>query len=272
MNNTFNINRFGLLLKRQWLDFGKIYLISLVVLLGIVVGLYSYSIPSPLKSNNFDYDGDLDMRFRYGLFLMLGFIFISVVASSYFALLGQKSRAILELMTPASVFEKFLAGVVYTAIISLFSYLLIFYLTDLAFVKYLNGHLDAFKGLSPNNAIVKPVEAINYQVFNDEGYRKYCSYFFAFPFLITSVFLLGSVYFNRFHYIKTALSVMVFTGLASYLVVKLSMWLMEGKVANHHNFRKEDRDWILLIVLLVTSIITLIIWTITYIRLKEKEV
>jgi hypothetical protein len=23
MNNTFNINRFGLLLKRQWLDFGK---------------------------------------------------------------------------------------------------------------------------------------------------------------------------------------------------------------------------------------------------------
>ncbi|QXU41093.1 hypothetical protein [Pedobacter sp. D749] len=272
MNNTFNINRFGLLLKRQWLDFGKIYLISLVVLLGIVVGLYSYSIPSPLKSNNFDYDGDLDMRFRYGLFLMLGFIFISVVASSYFALLGQKSRAILELMTPASVFEKFLAGVVYTAIISLFSYLLIFYLTDLAFVKYLNGHLDAFKGLSPNNAIVKPVETINYQVFNDEGYRKYCSYFFAFPFLITSVFLLGSVYFNRFHYIKTALSVMVFTGLASYLVVKLSMWLMEGKVANHHNFRKEDRDWILLIVLLVTSIITLIIWTITYIRLKEKEV
>ena len=272
MNNTFNINRFGLLLKRQWLDFGKIYLISLVVLLGIVVGFYTYSIPSPLKDNNFDYDGNLDMRFRYGLFLILGFIFISVVASSYFALLGQKSRAILELMTPASVFEKFLAGVVYTAVISLFSYLLIFYLTDLAFVKYLNSHLDAFKGLLPNNAIVKPVETITHQVFTDEGYRKYCSYFFAFPFLITSIFLLGSVYFNRFHYIKTALSVMVFIGLASYLVVKLSTWLMEGKVANYHHFRKEDKDWILLLILLVTSIITLIIWTITYIRLKEKEV
>ncbi len=272
MNNTFNINRFGLLLKRQWLDFGKIYLISLLVLLGIVVGFYIYSIPSPLRDNNFDYDGNLDMRFRYGLFLILGFIFISVVASSYFALLGQKSRAILELMTPASVFEKFLAGVVYTSVISLFSYLLIFYLTDLAFVKYLNGHLDAFKGLPPNNAIVKPVETITHQVFNDEGYRKYCSYFFAFPFLITSIFLLGSVYFNRFHYIKTALSVMVFIGLASYLVVKLSIWLMEGKVASHHHFRKEDKDWILLLILLVTSIITLIMWTITYIRLKEKEV
>jgi len=272
MNNTFNINRFGLLLKRQWLDFGKIYLISLVVLLGIVVGFYSYSIPSPLKDNNFDYDGNLDMRFRYPLFLILGFVFISIVASSYFNILGQKSRAILELMTPASLFEKFLAGVVYTAIISLFSYLLIFYLTDLAFVKYLNGHLDAFKGLLPKSGAVREVETITYQVFNDEGYRKYCGSFFAFPFLITSVFLLGSVYFNRFHFIKTALSLMVFIGLASYLVIKLSIWLMEGKVANHHHFRKEDKDWVLLTILLVTSIITLIIWTITYIRLKEKEV
>lgn len=266
MNNTFNINRFGLLLKRQWLDFGKIYLISLVVLLGIVVGFYGYNIPSPLKDNNFDYDGNLDMRFRYPLFLILGFVFISIVASSYFNILGQKSRAILELMTPASVFEKFLSGVLYTAVMSIFSYLLIFYLTDLAFVKYLNGHLGAF-----NRAGVKEVESIAQQVFYDEGYRKYCGYFFAFPFLVTSVFLLGSIYFNRFHYIKTALSLMVFIGLASYLVVKFSMWIMEGKVP-YHNHRRGDNDLILWTILLVTSIITIIIWAITYIRLKEKEV
>ncbi|WP_316826733.1 hypothetical protein [Pedobacter miscanthi] len=267
MNNTFNINRFGLLLKRQWLDFGKIYLISLVVLLGIVVGFYGYNIPSPLKDNYLDYDGNLDMRFRYPLFLILGFVFISIVANSYFNILGQKSRAILELMTPASVFEKFMAGVVYTAVISLFSYLLIFYLTDLAFVKYLNGHLSAF-----NRAGLKAVESITQEVFNDVGYRKYCGYFFAFPFLVTSVFLLGSIYFNRFHYIKTALSLMVFIGLASYLVVKFSMWIMEGKVPYHHSYRKDDKDGILLALLLVTSIITIITWAITYIRFKEKEV
>lgn len=267
MNNTFNINRFGLLLKRQWLDFGKIYLISLGVLLGIVVGFYGYNIPSPLKDNNFDYDGNLDMRFRYPLFLILGFVFISIVASSYFNILGQKSRAILELMTPASTLEKFLSGVTYTAIISLFSYLLIFYLTDLAFVKYLNGHLNAF-----NHAGIRQAESITHEVFNDEGYRKYCGYFFAIPFLVTSIFLLGSIYFNRFHYIKTALFVMIFIGLASYLVVKFSMWLMENKVPYHHNYRSDDKDWILLALLLITSIITIIIWAITYIRLKEKEV
>jgi len=267
MNNTFNINRFGLLLKRQWLEFGKIYLISLVVLLGIVVGFYAYSIPSPFKNDNFDYDGNLDMRFRYPLFLILGFIFISIVASSYFNILGQKSRAILELMTPASVFEKFLAGVVYTALISLFSYLLIFYLTDLAFVKYLNGHLNAF-----NHPGIKEVEPILQEIFRGKEFTRYWVYFFALPFLITSIFLLGSIYFNRFHYIKTALSVMVFVGLASYIVVKFSVWLMENKVRHHYNFRNDGKDQILLAILLTTSIITVIIWAITYIRLKEKEV
>ncbi|WP_406824902.1 hypothetical protein [Pedobacter sp. KACC 23697] len=267
MNNTFNINRFGLLLKRQWLEFGKIYLISLVVLLGIAIGFYSYNIPSPLKDNNFDYDGNLDMRFRYPIFLILGFVFISIVASSYFNILGQKSRTILELMTPASIFEKFLAGVVYTALISVSSYLLIFYLTDLSFVKYLNGHLNAF-----NHPGIKKVESITQEVSDAGGFGKYWSYFFAFPFLITSIFLLGSIYFNRFHYIKTALSVMLFVGLASYVIVKFSGWLMDNKVRNHYNFRNDSKDQILLAILLITSIITVIIWAITYIRLKEKEV
>ncbi|RZL46113.1 MAG: hypothetical protein EOO93_26330, partial [Pedobacter sp.] len=66
MNNTFNINRFGLLLRRQWLDFGKIYLIILVVIIGVIIGFYAWYTPSPLKHNNFDNDGNLDMRFRYG--------------------------------------------------------------------------------------------------------------------------------------------------------------------------------------------------------------
>ncbi|MFF5383071.1 hypothetical protein [Pedobacter suwonensis] len=267
MNNTFNMNRFGLLLKRQWLEFGKIYLISLVVLLGIVVGFYSYNIPSPFKESNFDYNGNLDMRFRYPLFLILGFVFISIVASSYFNILAHKSRAILELMTPASVFEKFLAGVIYTALISLFSYLLIFYLTDLTFVKYLNGHLNAF-----NHQDIRKVESITYEVFTDEGYRKYCGYFFAFPFLITSIFLLGSIYFNRFHYIKTALSVMIFIGLTVYMVVKFSMWIMKDKVPYHHIGQNHEKDWVLLLLLLITSVVTIIVWTITYLRLKEKEV
>ncbi|MFC3561032.1 hypothetical protein [Pedobacter jamesrossensis] len=269
MNNTFNINRFGLLLKRQWLDFGKIYLISLLVVTGVIIGFYAWNSPSPVKPNNFDYDGNLDMRFRYPLFLILGFLFISIVASSYFSLLGQKSRAILELMTPASIFEKFLGGIFYTAILSLLSFLILFYITDFAFVKYINAHLTEFKIDGNSKKTIQSVDSIASQIFTDANYRSFLVSFFALPFLVTSVFLLGSVYFNRFHYIKTAISVMVFSGVAIYIVAKSAELLTRGMLSNNN---VKDKDSILTIILLITIALTLIIWAITYIRLKEKEV
>lgn len=272
MNNTFNINRFGLLLKRQWLDFGKIYLISLVVVIGVIIGFYAYSAPLPSKANNFDYDSNLDMRFRYPLFLILGFLFISIVASSYFSLLGQKSRAILELMTPASTFEKFLTGVFYTAILSLLSYLILFYITDLAFVKYINAHLAEFKINGDSKKAIQPVESIAAQIFDDVNYRAFLRSFLAIPFLVTSVFLLGSIYFNRFHYIKTAVSVMVFSGIATYLVVKAAGLLTEGMVNVGPGKHQSDKDMAFLLIFLITALLTLIFWAIAYVRLKEKEV
>lgn len=269
MNNIFNFNRFGLLLKRQWLDFGKIYVISLLAVIGVVLGFYIWSAPSPSKFNNFDYAGHLDMRFRYPLFIILGFLFISIVASSYFSLLGQKSRAILELMTPASTFEKFLAGVLYTAMLSLACYLVLFYIIDFAFVKYINAHLAEFKMEENSKIAAKPVESIAEQFFNNEKARKFLSGFFALPFLTTSIFLLGSVYFNRFHYIKTAVSVMIFTGLAGYIIFKSTALLSEGMLANN---RVNDSEEILSLFLLITTILTFVVWVITFVRLKEKEV
>ncbi|RNL49673.1 hypothetical protein [Pedobacter jejuensis] len=270
MNNTFNINRFGLLLKRQWLDFGKIYLISLLVVAGVLIGFYSYYIPSiERRTDNFDYDGNLDLRFRYGIFLILGFLFTSTVASGYFSILRQKSRAILELMTPASVTEKLLSGILYTALVSLTGYLIIFYIVDLGFVKYLNSNIDAFRIANPK---VPEAQSITYQMFSDKNYREYLEYFFAIPFLITSIFLLGSVYFNKFHYIKTAISVMIFSGIAIYVIYKAGGILTKNMVNISHRSAHNDRDLAFLMILLVTSALTLIFWTIAYIRLKEKEV
>jgi hypothetical protein len=269
MNNTFNINRFGLLVKRQWLDFGKIYLISLIVIAGILTGFYIFNIPTALRNNRINDDGYFNMGFRIPLFLIMGFIFISVVSSSYFASFGQKSKAILDLMTPASVFEKFMCGLFYSAIVSILSYLLIFYLTDLAFTNYVNSTLSTFKDVKLENQTLKGAQTfIDSALPNMDVTRA----FFAIPFLIASIFFLGSIYFERFHYIKTAVSVMVFSGIASYLIFKTADLLTRDMVSVNRSFRSEDKDNILLIALLITMVLTLIFWTITYVRLKEKEV
>lgn len=272
MNNTFNINRFGLLLKRQWLDFGKIYLLSLIVIFGVLIGIYAFNIPKANEGLPPMDSGYISLRFRYPIFGIVGFLFISIVASSYFSNLGQKSKAIIDLMTPASTFEKFLAGVFYTAILSVTSYLVIFYITDFAFCKYLDSSFSTF----PYDASltfmgkITHVHGIHAQLLNDEmDFEEYRGLSFI-PFLVTSVFLLGSVYFNRFHYIKTSVSVVISVAIIMYII-----YLSVSKIGENmvQVASSENNDRAAFTIIFVSSVVlSLFFWLITYVRLKEKEV
>jgi hypothetical protein len=271
MNNTFNINRFGLLLKRQWLDFGKIYLMSLVVLTAVIVGFYFFNIPE-IGHDNFRWtnNGLTQLRFKLPLFLIAGVLFISIVASTYFNVLGQKQKAIMELMTPASITEKFLCGIFFTAVISITSYLLIFYVVDKIFVQHINHLWENQRLLNYHTNKIMQVSFSN--IFDDITEEKEFKFLFVSPFLISSIFLLGSVYFNRFHYIKTAVSITAFFTLAIFLSIKTGIWLMEDKAPIHNRVVIGEKDFIFTAFFWVTTILTLIIWTIAYVRLKEKEV
>lgn len=268
MNNTFDINRFCLLLKRQWLDFGKIYLISLLTLTGVLIGFYYFNLPK-IEDYYFTWNkfNQVILSFRLPILLMFGFIFISVIAGSYFTSLGQKPKAIMELMVPASLFEKLLLGIFFTAIVGLASYLLIFYIVDKTFIVYLDNSWRYQKVLNTETNLLTQV---TYSSIVDDltSERKFCG-FFAMPFLITGIFLLGSVYFNRFHYIKTAVSVMLFVSIGVYIVTKFSELLTKRLLSNN---RINNKDNFLSTFLLITIALTLIIWVITYVRLKEKEV
>ncbi|MBO9676219.1 MAG: hypothetical protein J7577_22455 [Sphingobacteriaceae bacterium] len=267
MNNTFNINRFGLLLKRQWLDFGKIYLMSLIVLTVIVVGFYFFNIPR-LNQSNFIWNdnGHAQLAFRMPIFLSIGFLFLTIEASTYFSGLGQKSKAIMELMTPASTTEKFFCAVLFSVILSLLSYLLIFFIVDSIFLNYINELWKNQKALDYNT---NKLTFVSFSPFYDDLTSDTRNKFlFVFPLFFSSVFLLGSVYFNRFHYIKTALSLTALFTLVIFLGFKTSKWLLEGK----YNAGTNERDFVFIILFVASILVTLFIWIITYVRLKEKEV
>lgn len=268
MNNTFNINRFGLLLKRQWLDFGKIYLISLLVIAGVLVASYAFNTNVPRRVQYLDAQNYFNMNFRIPVFLIVGMLFISIVASTYFAYLGQKSKAIMDLLIPASVFEKFLAGIFYTAFVSISSYLIIFYLTDISYTAYINSQINALKAVNTAALEIKGARTFLTEIAPSQ---EVFSYFFAMPFLLTSIYLLGSIYFNRFHYIKTTVSVMIFSGVAMYIISEVSDLITKNMVMVNHSYRNDKSD-VLTIILLITILLTLVFWIIAYIRLKEKEV
>jgi len=272
MNNTFNINRFGLLLRRQWLDFGKIYLLSLIVIFGVLIGFYAFNIPKAHDGLPEMDSGYISLRFRYPIFGIVGFLFISIVASSYFSNLGQKSKAIIDLMTPSSTFEKFLAGVFYTAILSVASYLVIFYITDFAFCKYLDSTFSSFPykyGPVQIGKIPTVYHAYAQLLNNEMDFEEYRGFSFL-PFLVTSIFLLGSVYFNRFHYIKTAVSVVISVAIIMYIVYLSVSRIGENMVQITDS---QNNEKIAFTIIFVSSVIlSLFFWVITYVRLKEKEV
>ena len=268
MNNTFSIQRFGLLLKRQWLEFGKIYLVSLLVALGVFIAFYGVGLWDQLMEG--ETISASDLHFREPLFMVFGFIFISVIASTYFAHLGQKPRAIIDLLIPASTFEKFIAGVFFTAILAVFSFLLLFYLTDLAFIAKLRAMYPELVKISTN--VQETNEGGLSYFFTKNDLNNFIPIYIV-PFFITSVFLLGSIYFNKFHYIKTAISVMIFVGVSTYIIVKSGEFLMSGRIPieSEQQFIGQQNLAELWGTILL-AVLTLIFWSITYVRLKEKEV
>src|SRR5690606_30088494 len=169
--------------------------------------------------------------------------------------LGQKSRATIDLMLPASTFEKFLSGIFFTSILSTFSFIVLFFAVDFAFISVLK---ENFIG----------EEKAEY-IFSKDYHVAVLSLM---PLLVTSIFLLGSIYFNRFHYIKTAVTGMIFGSAWTYLFVKIIELITKGKVnaSTTGGIEGNIKGEVLFIV--ITAFITLIFWVITYVRLKEKEV
>ncbi len=278
MNNTFNISRFGLLLKRQWLEFGKIFLILLGVAFGVIVTFYGFALWDVLFVPRSSVNISRVLTFREPLFFIFGFLFITVIASSYFAHLGQKPKAIIDLMIPASTFEKFLLGVVFTGVLATISYLLIFYLVDLSFVSKLRGLYTSVDQVSAftdrdGNTITKIDNLMYFFPQNIGGDKSFAPLYFT-PTFITSIFLLGSIYFNRFHYIKTAISVMLFAGIWAAIIGKSAKWLFENRIqvreviGEGYNGRDQAEVWFSIFF----AVLTLIFWAFTYVRLKEKEV
>jgi hypothetical protein len=268
MNSTFNIKRFGLLLKKQWFEFGKIYLITLAVVAGIILSFYSFALYSFSPYDSIE----RQFNFREPLFIILGILFITIISSNYYAHLGQKSKAIIDLMLPASVFEKFLTGVLFSSFISIVSYVVVFKVIDLTFLNLTFSSYEVTRTVTSEEG-VSTITSYNEQLFSRylmDIDSELLALFILIPFLLTSIFLLGSIYFNRFHYIKTTISTMTFVALASFVVFKTTEFLNSGKMPRNTSGNHEN-DYLCLIPLSI-ALLTLIIWGITYVRLKEKEV
>ncbi|MDM1292875.1 hypothetical protein HX021_01025 [Sphingobacterium sp. N143] len=271
MSNLFNSTRFFGLIRRQWIGFGRIYLMSIGIMAGVIFGFYAVNIGSnydSMKHNFFPVHSLLN--FRAPLFCILGLFFVTVISSSYFADLGRKTRAIFELMIPASQLEKFVVGIFYTVIVSIGSYLLIYYVIDFAFVSYVRSFGLAVKtevGVNGNQVTVD-----DWPYFFKVDYPRAAYYFCLLPLLLNAIFLMGSIIFQSYQYIKTAVALVVYCVVWMSLFVFLMKTLTENTTGNMENNYWSDSNHIFGLIAAAGALLTLIFWFIAFLRLKEKEI
>lgn len=258
MSNSFNLRRFGLLLKKHTVENYRTYLLSIIVyacivivLIGLMTGMGRY----PLRLDN-----------QVITFSCLMFFSGTIFTSNIFINLSNKRKAVSTLTLPASTFEKFLVGWVYSYLIFQVVFTTIFYFVLWGFWRF----------AAYNNQPMMNIFSIKEQL-----YLLYICYAF-----LHGVAIYGAMYFKKAHFIKTAFTffavMLVISFFNSFLlktiipVEKLSenlpflgiTFIIDENYYRIGSFYFRDHIWVSLIFILSA----LMMWTATYFRLKEKQI
>jgi hypothetical protein len=257
MNNTFNLSRFGRLFIKHTAEHYKSYLMSLIVLAGVIFlggSFLVYIIPGPI-------DTGVQSTAFVGILLLAGTIFTSTIFADY----GDKNKAMAALILPASTLEKYLVAWLYSFAIFLVVYIGTFFLlvSLLLHMKHYPGQTVEVFSLADNH-IGLPM-------------------FLLFA-LLQSVAFYGSIFFKKLHFIKGAFA--FFISLAILIIVnKVFQSILIGRDVlpspPFSNMRIMENERQVLVslsdqqapyILLLCFILALSFWIAAYFRLKEKQV
>lgn len=260
MNNTFNYSRFGMLFRKHTVENYKSYLMSAVVLCGATTLLYAFIFLMDGYRIRYDQRG----VFFVFLYLSAGVIFTSTVFAKY----GKRGSDISSLILPASHFEKFLVGWIYSLLIFTAVFLICFYAIDSAFMT----------------ASRFPDEQRIFNIFSPE--HKFYVVFFIFAFL-HAVVLYGAVFFRSMHFIKTACIFFAVVLILSIVNTQLLKILIPENIffnpplITGARFMLSPADYVNIalpesvqkhFIQFLSYAMTLILWTAAFFRLKETQV
>lgn len=276
MNSAFDFNRWLLYIGKHWNENKKKYLLSLGAIAGLLVLWCSFIMlinpRQPLKP-------DMQAITYYVGLILTGCLFASMMFSN----LNEGATGIHFLLVPVSALEKLLCALLFSAVLFFISYTLIFYVVDFSMVKISNSIIET--AAKRDHILAKTQEIINvFQTPREQGDNFYI-FFLIFFFGVQSAFLLGSVYFVKFNFIKTTVSVLVIFVAFMFLVHKLMhLFMPPGNFYEpfsvYRVWQPDNTQVAVLLPVWISNILLFlfkytlapVFWVATYFRLKEKEV
>jgi len=263
MSFDFSFRRLQLLVRKQWLENRRFYMLSfttIAILVALSILLFWF-----LPGGSEYEEGELMIFYLVGLFVIN-----SIFASMAFQALGNKEKGQYVLTLPATHGEKLINALLFSMLFFPVVYSAIFWVLESIAVQLVmlkGAKIHRFTDFAnPHNVII--VLAIYLAV--------------------TSLFLLGSVYFKRYAFIKTVIVSAAIFSLYAYLINVLGKSLVPDgfrwefqKVFNYNPLGKNspvyyeyslDRWAEAGTLFLVKYIWAPFFWFVTWFRLKEKEI
>lgn len=139
MNNTFNIQRFGKILKHDGLNFFPNFILSLAILWAIPVGIYLFTALLPTDETRHIYDA----MSRVNIIDTLLKIAIIIAPAMLYKTCNDSRKGIGYAMLPASTLEKFLSMVIFCVIVTPIVYIAGALAID-SILALINGPYDGF--------------------------------------------------------------------------------------------------------------------------------
>jgi hypothetical protein len=274
MNQFFHFKRFALLVSKHWADNKKRYGLSVVAFIGLLATWFVFTILT--RFDNIPMGREVQTVTYFLALFGVG----SFYASQYFSDLGSRSKGINFLLVPASTFEKLLCSLLFTVVLFFVVYTAAFYLVDVLMV----GIAKTFDVTTEADA--KPTVANVYSIisipFNEDTTLNFLLFFFS----VQSAFLLGSVYFEKFSFIKTVISGFVIGFIIFCMMLFFSTQLLpngdyhRGFLTVYRVYIDGVNDRLVEIPRWIGQVLRVLVmygtapflWMVTYYRLKEKQV
>lgn len=281
MNQVFDFKRFSLLVGKHWSENRKKYSLGLVAMAGLLFFWFGFTIV--LEWGNRLHEELQALTYFFGL-AITGCFFGSILFSE----LSSGPKAMNYLIFPASHLEKLLCGLLYGVVFFFIAYTLVFYIVDAPMVMIANS---IARSQSNGPEIFKPNSVVNvfFKTYGGDmntGVNPFVMFILVYM-GVQSAYILGSVYFAKFSFIKTTISLLMIALVVSLFVGKvLTAMLPPGgyyrgltsyQVWEGGSFELSKiimlPDWAdSLLGFLVKYAFAPIFWVVTYFRFKEKQV
>lgn len=281
MNQVFDFSRWLLLVGKHWSENRKKYLLALAAIMALMIIWYSFIL---LIEKQSPFVEEMQVSTYYVGMAIVGCLFGSLIFSD----LASGPRAMHHLAVPASALEKLLTAILFSVVLFFICYTVIFYLVDFTMIKIGNNVASEYWQKKDPTHVFKPFEVAN--VFTKPTYVReedipIYFYFLLIYFNGQAAFILGSIYFPTYSFIKTCITLLVvFLSIVFLMGNLLVDWMPRGsfndgffsyRVLEGENSYKEVSlaPWLAnTIKLLLQYGFILLFWTASYFRLKEKEV